>query len=61
MHEGGYTGFDFDITGFIDFDKDMDICVRVITPLITRDVIIDGLARDEAPHWRGAIAGGIWD
>lgn len=59
-HEGGYTGFDFDMTAFVKFGEENDISVRVITPLITRDVIIDGLARDDAPHWRGAIAGGIW-
>ncbi|MGL1894480.1 MAG: hypothetical protein OCD02_22835 [Spirochaetaceae bacterium] len=60
IHEGGYVGFEFDITSFVKHGEDNDLSVRVITPLITRDVVIDGLARDEAPHWRGAIAGGIW-
>ena len=23
-------------------------------------MVIDGLGRDDMPHWRGAIAGGIW-
>ncbi len=41
-------------------DTENFIAVRVITPLITRDVVIDGLGRDDMPHWRGAITGGIW-
>lgn len=59
-HEGGYTGFEFDVTDLLVSGSANFIVVRVITPLITRDVRIDGLGRDEMPHWRGAIAGGIW-
>ena len=60
FHEGGYTDFSFDVSAFVRTDAENHLIVRIITPLITRDVIIDGLARDEAPHWRGAIGGGIW-
>ncbi len=59
-HEGGYIGFSFEMDDLLYMDKANFIAVRVITPLITRDVIIDGLGRDDMPHWRGAIAGGIW-
>ncbi len=59
-HEGGYVGFDLEIGDLLRPGEDNFIAVRVITPLITRDVVIDGLGRDDMPHWRGAIAGGIW-
>ncbi len=59
-HEGGYTGFDLEVEDLLHCDQANFIAVRVITPLITRDVVIDGLGRDDMPHWRGAIAGGIW-
>ncbi|MDP6037387.1 MAG: hypothetical protein QGG64_02455, partial [Candidatus Latescibacteria bacterium] len=58
-HEGGYIGFELLIDDLLTEDENF-IAVRVITPLITRDVVIDGLGRDDMPHWRGAIAGGIW-
>jgi hypothetical protein len=71
-HEGGYTGFELEIGDLLHAGAESSrsyseaaahehfIAVRVITPLITRDVVIDGLGRDDMPHWRGAIAGGIW-
>ncbi len=59
-HEGGYVGFDLEIGDLLRPGQDNFIAVRVITPLITRDVVIDGLGRDDMPHWCGAIAGGIW-
>lgn len=59
-HEGGYTGFELAIGDLLRAGQENFIAVRVITPLITRDVVIDGLGRDDMPHWRGAIAGGIW-
>ncbi|NKB68275.1 MAG: hypothetical protein GKR89_14530 [Candidatus Latescibacteria bacterium] len=58
-HEGGYIGFELHIDDLLR-EGDNFIAVRVITPLILRDVVIDGLGRDDMPHWRGAIAGGIW-
>ncbi len=58
-HEGGYTGFALEIGDLLTEGENF-IAVRVITPLITRDVVIDGLGRDHMPHWRGAIAGGMW-
>lgn len=58
-HEGGYTGFELEIGDLLTAGENF-IAVRVVTPIITRDVVIDGLGRDHMPHWRGAIAGGIW-
>jgi hypothetical protein len=59
-HEGGYTGFEFEIADLLKFGEDNFLAVRVISPIITKDIVVDGLGRDEMPHWRGAIAGGIW-
>ena len=59
-HDGGYTGFSLEVGDLVRPGADNFLAVRVITPLITRDMRIDGLGRDEMPHWRGAIAGGIW-
>ena len=59
-HEGGYTGFVLNVGDLLTAGQPNFIAVRVVTPLITRDVVIDGLGRDDMPHWRGAIAGGIW-
>ena len=58
-HEGGYAGFELPIDDLLNEGENF-LAVRVITPHITRDVVIDGLGRDDMPHWRGAIAGGIW-
>ena len=59
-HDGGYTGFALEVGDLVRPGANNFLAVRVITPLITRDVRIDGLGRDEMPHWRAAIAGGIW-
>ncbi|MCY3871904.1 MAG: hypothetical protein OXG87_20335 [Gemmatimonadetes bacterium] len=58
-HEGGYIGFELLIDDLLTEGENF-IAIRVITPLILRDVVIDGIGRDDMPHWRGAIAGGIW-
>ncbi len=57
-HDGGYTGFEFEITDLLQPQN--ELVIRVITPLITRKESIDGIAYNEMPHWRGAITGGIW-
>ena len=59
-HDGGYTGFSLEVGDLVRPGADNFLAVRVVTPLITRDMRIDGLGRDEMPHWRAAIAGGIW-
>ncbi len=59
-HEGGYTPFEVDVTGLLKGGVDNVLIVRVIGPILTRSQLVDGLQQDEMPHWRGAIAGGIW-
>ena len=48
-HEGEYTGFELQIDDLL-IEGENFIAVRIITPLITRDVVIDGLGRDDMPH-----------
>ena len=60
VHEGGYAPFEFEIGDMLRWQGDNHLIVRVVGPIITRDIIIDGLEMNETPHWRGAIAGGIW-
>lgn len=60
FHEGGYTPFEFDVSDLLKSGRDNFLVVRVIGPIITKDISIDGIGQDEPPHWRGAIAGGIW-
>lgn len=58
-HRGGYVGFELDVTEFVQAGEN-HVVLRVVSPLICRDQVIDGVGRDDVPHWRGAIAGGIW-
>jgi hypothetical protein len=60
QHEGGYTGFEFEVGDLLHFDKDNFVAVRVIGPIVRENLIIDGLGRLDMPHWRGALTGGIW-
>lgn len=60
FHEGGYTPFEFDISDLLKFEEENFLVVRVIGPILTNDISIDGICREEMPNWRGAIAGGIW-
>jgi len=60
FHEGGYTPFEFDISDLLKFGQDNFLVVRAIGPILTQDISIDGIGREEMPNWRGAIAGGIW-
>ena len=59
-HEAGYTPFVLKVDDLLRPGAENFIVVRVIGPIITRDVVIDGIGPNEMPHWRGAIAGGIW-
>ena len=59
-HEGGYTDFTFEIGDIVRFGEPNTLVLRVIGPILTQDKEIDGIGRDDMPHWRGAIAGGIW-
>ena len=59
FHEGGYTPFELDVTGLVHVGGENTIVVRVVGPAVTLEAV-DDLVTNEAPHWRGAIAGGIW-
>lgn len=60
FHEGGFTPFDFRIDQMIEAGKENVLIMRVISPIILSDKIIDGIAKLETPTWRGGISGGIW-
>ncbi|VGO11958.1 Beta-galactosidase [Pontiella desulfatans] len=60
-HEGGYSPFEFRVDDLLDYDRENFLSLRVVGPIVTReDLVIDGLGKNDAPHWRGAIVGGIW-
>ena len=48
-HEGGYIGFGLQIDDLLTKGENF-IAVRVITLLITRDIVIDGLGCDDMLH-----------
>jgi hypothetical protein len=60
FHEGGYTPFVLRIGDLLKPGAENFIAMRVIGPIITKDTVLDGIGPNELPHWRGAIAGGIW-
>ncbi len=59
-HEGGYGPFTLRIDDLLNYDKPNFISLRVIGPIVAQDKVIDGIAQNDMPHWRGAITGGIW-
>ncbi len=59
-HDGGYTPFEFEAGDLITPDKENFLVVRVIGPIVNKDIVIEGFGRDDTPHWRGSITGGIW-
>ncbi len=59
-HKGGYSRFEIDVTGYLIAGEENFVSLRVITPIITKDITIDGIGKNEMPHWRAALAGGIY-
>ena len=59
-HEGGYGNFEFLVSDLIKPGKDNFLSLRVLSPIVATNQVIDGLGANDAPHWRGAIAAGIW-
>ena len=60
-HEGGYDPFEFTIDNIVHYGKTNTLILRVISPIVTHDdLVIDGMAKWEAPHWRGALIAGVW-
>ncbi len=60
FHEGGYVGFTFEVSDFITFGEENFFCIRVVSPIIQQDIRIDGLGRNDMPHWRAALVAGIY-
>jgi hypothetical protein len=58
-HEGGYSPFEFDLSGHLDYGKANVLTLRVVGPAIVSERV-DTLVRNAAPHWRGGYVGGIW-
>ena len=59
-HEGGYTPFYFEVQKYLKFDAENIFIIRIISPIITKDIRIDSLGPNEMPHWRGGLTAGIW-
>lgn len=59
-HEGGYTPFEFQIEDFLCFGEANHFAIRVVGPIITKDLRVDGLGANDMPHWRGGLTAGIW-
>ena len=59
-HEGGYTPFELTVGDLLRPGEENFIAVRVLGPILTKGTYLDGIGPNETPHWRGAIAGGIW-
>lgn len=58
-HMGGFTPFDFKINQTVKIGKNT-LIVRVVSPVLYSDKVIDGLGPHQTPMWRGALTGGIW-
>ena len=59
-HEGGYGPFEFRVDDLLKFGEENFLSLRVIGPIVAQDKVVDGIGWNDMPHWRGAIAGGIW-
>ena len=59
-HEGGYGPFEMRVDDLLKYQGDNFLSLRVIGPIVARDTVIDGMGKNDMPHWRGAITGGIW-
>ncbi len=59
-HEGGYGPFELRVDELLDYGAENFVSLRVLGPVVAEDKHVDGLGRNDAPHWRGAITGGIW-
>jgi hypothetical protein len=59
-HEGGYGPFEFRVDDLLIYEGENFLSLRVLGPIIHTDQVIDGIGPNDMPHWRGAIAGGIW-
>lgn len=59
-HEGGYGPFEHRVDDLLKYGEANFLSLRVLGPIVNEDKVIDGIGQSDMPHWRGAIAGGIW-
>lgn len=59
-NEGGYTPFEFQIQDYLEYGSENKIVVRIISPIVTKEIEVDGLGPNDMPHWRGGLTAGIW-
>ena len=59
-NDGGYTPFDFEIQDFLNYGASNQVTVRIVSPIITKDIHVDDLGPNDMPHWRGGLTAGIW-
>lgn len=59
-HKGGFTPFDFRVNEVMKFGEKNTLMVRVVSPVLYSDKVIDGIGPHQTPMWRGALTGGIW-
>jgi beta-galactosidase len=59
-HEGGYGPFELRVDDLLEYGEENFISLRVVGPIVAQNKVIDGIGWSDMPHWRGAIAGGIW-
>jgi hypothetical protein len=62
FHEGGYTPFDFRIDKLLKAGEENTVTLRVVSAIIMsgKETIDGTIGKQQAPQWRGGIAGGIW-
>ena len=59
-HEGGYGPFEFRVDDLLKYNEENFVSLRIIGPIVNENKVIDGIGQSDMPHWRGAIAGGVW-
>ena len=59
-HDGGYTPFEFEIQDLLRYGSENSIIVRVVSPIVTKNLQVEDLGPNEMPHWRGGLTAGIW-
>jgi beta-galactosidase len=58
-HDGGNTPLDFEIQDFLNYGTSNQITVRIVSPIITKNILVDDLGPNDMPHWRGGLTAGI--
>ena len=59
-HDGGYTPFNYEIQDFLNYGASNQITLRIVSPIITKEIRVDDLGPNDMPHWRGGLTAGVW-